>query len=174
MTTVMRPVRRSAASITPILEHLLEFKPASVLDVGAGYGTWGFLLRSELDEFYGTVRIDGVEPNPAPVNLSPAVHAYNTLLTVDLFDPLAAGLQESYELVLLDGYLDRLSKPAGLKVLDRVLELAPRVVLTFPERSRWNGILADYIADHHPNLRWTDFSGRGEIRGELWRLTCDA
>lgn len=171
MTTVMRRPARSPANVTPLLERILSLNPERVLDVGAGYGEWAILLRAHASALR---QIDAVEPVELWGNFSPAPEVYDLYLTVDLTDPLAAGLQDSYDVVLMDGYLDRLAKPSGIKSLERALRLAPRVIVAFDGRSRWAGIIADFIADRAGDVFYEDFSGAGQIRGELWRPACDA
>jgi SAM-dependent methyltransferase len=56
------------ANLTPIGRYLRSYKPRSVLDIGIGFGKWGFLAREFLDVWEGRyrpdqwqVRIEGIE-----------------------------------------------------------------------------------------------------------------
>ncbi|MEO5617282.1 MAG: class I SAM-dependent methyltransferase, partial [Candidatus Eisenbacteria bacterium] len=46
--------------IPRVCDVLTAEKPASVLDVGAGYGKYGLLAR----EFGGAIRVDAIDANP--------------------------------------------------------------------------------------------------------------
>lgn len=54
--------------VTHCLNKIIQLQPKSVLDVGCGFGKWGYLCREYLDVFPGrpfkeqwTTRIDGIE-----------------------------------------------------------------------------------------------------------------
>lgn len=58
----------SIGHVRHVMRHIISTQPESVLDVGVGFGRWGFLCREMLDAFAGRVRkeqwkvrIDGVE-----------------------------------------------------------------------------------------------------------------
>lgn len=39
--------------LTQMLDHVVRIKPKRVLDIGIGYGKWGFLIREALDFMKG-------------------------------------------------------------------------------------------------------------------------
>lgn len=49
------------SNIPAIIEIAASVSPDSILDVGPGYGKYGFLMRERVDDFRGRVRIDAVE-----------------------------------------------------------------------------------------------------------------
>jgi tetratricopeptide (TPR) repeat protein len=58
----------SIGHVRHVMRHIISTQPESVLDVGIGFGRWGFLCREMLDAFGGRVRkeqwrtrIEGVE-----------------------------------------------------------------------------------------------------------------
>lgn len=58
----------SIGHVRHVMKHVLELRPSSILDVGVGFGRWGFLCREMLDVFserhspeQWKVRIEGIE-----------------------------------------------------------------------------------------------------------------
>ncbi|MBF0292598.1 MAG: tetratricopeptide repeat protein, partial [Nitrospinae bacterium] len=48
----------SIGHVRHVMRHIISTNPESVLDVGIGFGRWGFLCREMLDAFAGRVRKD--------------------------------------------------------------------------------------------------------------------
>ncbi len=152
--------------ISYCLAKILEFAPSSVLDLGAGFGTWGFLCRTYLDVFQGRVqpeswevRIDAIEFFE-PYIQAHQRHLYNTIYIGDIREKI----QEcgSYDLVIAGDVIEHLEKPEAEVLLDILYEKAQKVLMvniplgegwTHPEehgnpmelhRSQWS--TADFIA----------------------------
>ena len=58
----------TSVHLSHCLANIIRLEPRSILDVGCGFGTWGFLCRTYLDVFLERVqpedwqvRIDGIE-----------------------------------------------------------------------------------------------------------------
>lgn len=153
---------RNPQDVTPLLERIIELDPERTLDVGAGYGQWGYLLREHLDDFVGWRAIHGVEQDRVIANRSAATHVYDTYLTIDFPGPMTGALNPHYDLVLMDGFLERVPPAHGRRALERALELAPVVLVTLPLESDWIDRLSDF-GDCH------DFSGDASFRCELRR-----
>lgn len=148
---------RSPHNVTPILERIVALDPERVLDVGAGYGMWGMLLREHLDDFVGYRKIDGVEPDRVRANRSPAHQVYDLMLTVDFPGPMAGALADRYDLVLMDGYLDRLTPADGYQAIRTALKLAPLLLVSVRRSSDW----ADVLEEHGI---WMRFSSEEFLR----------
>lgn len=107
----------------------------SVLDIGIGFGKYGFLLREFLDvrvnrydkESWQT-RIDGIEIWPAYVN---KLHRY-------IYDRIYIGsvmkfsISRIYDLVIMSEVLEHLTKDDGLKLLNN-LSFNTALVITTPQ-----------------------------------------
>jgi hypothetical protein len=61
----------------PIVQELVRLAPASVLDVGAGYGKYGPLIREYVDDCQWRVQVDAIEGFADYVDRSPAYRAYD-------------------------------------------------------------------------------------------------
>jgi len=167
------------ANITPLLQRIIGLDPRSVLDIGAGYGKWGFLLREYLDDFLGERRIDGVEVHRPYVNRSPAPHIYDLLLTVEFPGPMSGALQEHYDLALMIDVLEHYTVEDGKRALDAALRLAPQVLICTPLDYPQGDVFGNQFERHLSEWRpedlvpfgaWSDFSEGRFTRGLLRRV----
>lgn len=156
------------ANVVPVLKQIEALGPTSILDVGAAFGLWGFLLRQHVDGFVYDIRIDGVEAERALLERAPAEELYDTLLAVDFLDPLSAGLNPTYSIVLMDGYLDRVAPDHGRRALNKALRIAATVVVTAAEPAT-DALLRDF-ANTRENLHVEGFSGGGFTRLLMWEV----
>jgi hypothetical protein len=118
--------------ISAIVGYAQALQPMSVLDVGTGMGTYGFLLRTHLEhlnlfEVDGATgklrdrkgwrrRIDGIEGFPAYIT---PVHeyAYDRLLLTDALSALATIEAQTYDLVLAIDIVEHFEKDDGRRLL---------------------------------------------------------
>lgn len=120
-------------AIPLILHHVEREQPQSILDVGVGFGKYGFLMREILEipfERYHKqqwkIRIDGVE---AFETYMTPVHdyVYDRIYygnVVELVDHLP-----SYDVVLLIDVLEHFSKDEGLYVIHKLLERTNKALI---------------------------------------------
>ncbi|MCX5758003.1 MAG: class I SAM-dependent methyltransferase, partial [Candidatus Hydrogenedentes bacterium] len=114
----------TSVHISHCIQHIIAINPSSVLDVGCGFGLWGFLCRMQLDVANGRVRpetwqarIDGIE------YFEPYIQAhqralYSSLCIGDIRE-LADEL-EPYDLMIAGDVLEHLDKGEGEVVRDRL------------------------------------------------------
>jgi hypothetical protein len=125
----------SHLSLTMVMEHVSQLRPARVLDIGAGYGKWGYLVREALDFIPGRlqpstwqVQIDGLEVFPTG---SPLVEwVYDRVLVGDALDMLDA--LHDYDLVILGDVIEHFTKADGLRLLRALLEHNTNVIVVTP------------------------------------------
>lgn len=133
-----------SSQISSILGFIERIDPASVLDVGAGMGQYGFLARTNLEnvELFDIdgavakqkpkeqwrVRIDGIEGCDFYVT---PVHeyCYDNMIIGDALKVLPTLEDNSYELVLAIDILEHFDKPEGLVFLSELKRIASRAVL---------------------------------------------
>lgn len=118
-------------NVSPLLELALAENPRCVLDVGAGYGKWGFLLREYLDDFRWAHQIDGVEPWKDYTRRSHADHFYDYLAT-GTFPECADDLSPGYDLILMVDVLEHYEPAAAIAALRKALDMAPAVLIATP------------------------------------------
>lgn len=109
--------------ITPVLKYIMRFNPDSILDVGSGFGKWGFLLREYLEAWQGRLypqwqkQIDAIEIWPDYTRLPWYRPVYNNIFLGDVLD--YTGLLPKYDLVLFMDVIEHLEKEQGLILLEK-------------------------------------------------------
>ncbi|SHH54867.1 glycosyltransferase [Virgibacillus chiguensis] len=111
-----------------IIDLVLLDQPASILDVGIGFGKYGVLLREALDIPYERyekkdwlVKIDGIEgfkPYQNPIHQ----YVYNEMYYDEVYTAISK-LQQNYDTVLLIDVLEHFEKAEGFKLLEDLLEI---------------------------------------------------
>lgn len=124
--------------VSKILDLIININPQAVLDVGTGFGKYGFLCREYLDIWEGkqdykkfTRRIDGIEVFPD--YLTP-VHAfvYDEVLIGNALD-VVESLKRSYDLALLIDVLEHFEKPDGIRLLKSLLGKTRFLAVSVPK-----------------------------------------
>ncbi|MFC1514973.1 class I SAM-dependent methyltransferase [Candidatus Omnitrophota bacterium] len=156
-------------TIIPVVEAAEQIKPSSVLDIGIGFGKWGFLLREYLEvskehDIYGeegrfkwTLKIDGIEVCEKYIkDLHRSI--YNNIFVGDAFN-LIDGLGQ-YDLVILGDVIEHFEKEKGRALVRKCVDKARKAVIIstptyFFNQRNWYG----NVAEKHKSL-WTesDFS----------------
>jgi hypothetical protein len=110
--------------IPHVLDVVAEVQPSSVLDVGAGYGKYGFLVR----EYMPVQRVDGLDVGP------PRYPAYDHFYTGDAreLERVLPPDAPVYDLALFIEVLEHLEKPDAYVLLDALTRRARRVLVTTP------------------------------------------
>jgi len=123
----------TAVHISHCLRYIVSQDPSSVLDVGLGFGMWGFLCRTYLDVFAGRVqpeawqvRIDGIE-FWAPYIQAHQRCLYDEIIMGDVRE-LAAEIEE-YDLIIAGDVIEHLEKDDGEIVLDALYGKARQALL---------------------------------------------
>jgi len=155
----------SKYTITPVLEAIEQINPKSVLDVGIGFGKWGFLLRESLEIFRGhnnpyahegklkwSLKIDGVE----------VFDRYITDVQRNIYDQIIIGdirflidRLNNYDLILLGDVIEHFTKAEGLALLRKCYDKCNMAVLIttpihfFPQKDKFANIF-----EMHKSL-WT-------------------
>jgi len=107
-----------------IVDLIHRESPATVLDVGAGYGKFGVLVR----EYSKAVRVDAVDVNP------PRYPVYDHVYLGDLrnLETLLPPDAPRYDLTLFVDVIEHLPKAEGWDVLDGLVRRSRRVLVATP------------------------------------------
>ncbi len=126
------------SQLNEIVELVVLTKPKSILDVGIGFGTYGFLAREYLELWDGRgeygdwkIRIDGIE----------VFKKYITPVHDFIYDQVHIGdaikilptLKTSYDLVLIIDVLEHFNYQNGIKLLEECKEHARNIILSTPK-----------------------------------------
>jgi hypothetical protein len=107
-----------------VLQVIGDERPATLLDVGAGFGKYGCLAR----EYAEPTRVDAVDV------VAPRLPGYDHVYLGDLREltrvlPLDA---PRYDLALFVDVIEHFEKPEGHRLLSELLQRARRVLVTTP------------------------------------------
>jgi tetratricopeptide (TPR) repeat protein len=133
----------TSVHISECLHHIITLSPKSVLDIGCGFGLWGFLCREHLDVAKErvqpntwNVRIDGIEL------FEPYIQTHQRALYSNI---RIADVREAvrdigeYELIIAGDVIEHLHKDDALTVLDALYAKATRAFLVnIPIGSGWD------------------------------------
>lgn len=149
----------TSVHISHCLGLIIALNPKSVLDVGCGFGMWGFLCRTYLDVMYERVqpsewqvRIDGLE------SFEPYIQdhhraLYSSILIADI--RAVAATLDSYELIIAGDVIEHLDKHDGELVLEHLYDRAEKALLVnIPLGEGWD----------HPMRH----DNPGELHRSLW------
>ncbi len=152
----------SSIHLTQCLAKIRALRPKSVLDVGCGFGLWGFLCRMHLDVWDGRIhpgqwrtRIDGIEL------FEPYIQAhqralYSNLILADVRD--VADTLDDYELIIAGDVIEHLEKKEGEAVLEKLYARATRALLiNIPIGPGWD----------HPE----QYGNPGELHRSQWECS---
>ncbi len=125
-------------AIPLVLGLVRQLQPASILDVGVGFGKWGHLFREYTDiaaserdparypKSGWKVRIEGIEAFPAYI--TPAHQYFYDQLHVGPAEQLVP-LLGRFELIFLGDVIEHLSKECGEQLLRTVVDRADKAVI---------------------------------------------
>ena len=107
--------------ITPIVTLIRMLNPSSVLDVGAGFGKWGFLCREYLEVWNDRVKkdewelqVDGIEIFPEYHNvIQPYIYDHIYYQDARKFKP-----KKQYDLVIACDVIEHMPKKDGLDLVN--------------------------------------------------------
>jgi hypothetical protein len=112
-----------------------KMRPNSVLDVGMGWGKWGFLIRGQLDccrngaqKQKWTKRIDAIEifePFITPLHH----YLYTNIYTIDFRDFQAP---TNYDLMIMGDSLEHVTKEEGKEFLQRAMQWSRNIIISVP------------------------------------------
>ncbi len=158
-----------SSQLSVILDWVQALAPRSVLDVGAGMGQYGFLLRNNL-ESVNLFRIEGNRAWQRPKSewrilidgiegfagyLTP-VHdwAYNHMMIGDALSLLGAIETGRYELAIGIDILEHLEKDRGMRLLAELRRVASRGALVSTPKTFLPQEVAANPYENHRSL-WT-------------------
>ncbi len=143
-----------------IVDLIARERPASVLDLGAGYGKYGVLTR----EYASPQRLDAVDANP------PRYPVYDHVYLGDLrqLDGVLPGDVPRYDLALLLDAIEHLEKAEAWALLDALLRRARRVLVATPWGFRPQEIAGQPYETHRSGWHPWEFGGRYRIHA--WRV----
>jgi hypothetical protein len=144
-----------------VLDVIARERPRNVLDVGAGYGKYGFLAR----EFGDAERVDAVDVTP-PRFASAYDHVW--LGDVAHLEQLLPAGTPRYDLALFIDVIEHFDKADAYRVLDDLVARARRVLVTTPWGFRRQEIPGMPYETHRSGWQPWDFTRYRVHRTQLF------
>lgn len=140
------------------MELVLSLQPKSALDVGTGFGKWGFLLREYLDAWHGRTqkadwraKIDGVEAFPGYISdLQMGIYDHIYQMPIELV--IKSRWLEDYELILMAEVLEHLDRKTGETVLRGLWDHCKHLIVTTPTYESGQGEIHSNPYEEHKSL----------------------
>lgn len=135
--------------IPHVLDCLAAERPATLLDVGAGFGKYGCLAR----EYADPRRVDALDVQ------APRLPCYDHVYLGDIraLDRVLPSDAPRYDLALLIDVIEHLEKPEGMALLQSLLGRARRVLITTPLGFRPQEIAGQPFETHRSGWYPWDF-----------------
>ena len=147
---------------------IAEIKPKTILDLGIGFGRWGFLCREILDVFQGRMiketwqaKIIGVEIFEG--YLGDAQQAiYEKIEVVDAITYLVGHQGDVFDLIIAGDILEHYPKELGHQLLDQVYRVASKAaIICVPIGNKYpqKACLGNPYEEHKSVWEATEFQG---------------
>lgn len=181
-----------SSQISSIVRFMESEQPASILDVGAGMGQYGFLARTNLEninlfEFLDektarkrsregwNIRIDCIEGFAEYIT---PVHeyAYNRILIGDALE-LLPQIDRKYELVMAIDILEHFDKETGRRFIDLLKQVCSGAILvSTPKDFVEQAVEANPLEDHRSHWNEEELKSEGFQQTlpneESWVVVC--
>lgn len=165
----------SIGHVRHVMRHIISTNPESVLDVGIGFGRWGFLCREMLDAFAGRVRkeqwkirIEGVEIFEAYLQ-DHQRYIYDKIHIGDA-KKIVPTLGE-YGVVIIGDMLEHLSKNDAWGLFGSAMDRARiGLILNIPIGEGWlrDGVSENTNEDH---LSWWTLAEFADFKPDTYLTT---
>jgi hypothetical protein len=144
--------------INEIIELISLTKPAKILDIGIGYGKYGFLSREYL-EIWGeeteynkrNIVIDGIEGHKEYIT-DTHNKIYNNIFLGNAIDVLP-GLRDKYDLILLIDVIEHFTYQEGQSLLQECLLKGENVIISTPKDIYFQGDVFNNPLEEH-KFQW--------------------
>ena len=124
--------------INEIMELIIYTQPKSILDIGVGFGKYGFLSREYLELFDGREKlwdwkivIDGIEIFKDYITQLHKL-VYNQIDIGNVTDILPA-LDKNYDLILLIDVIEHLNFEEGEKLIEMCQQHSKNIIISTPK-----------------------------------------
>jgi hypothetical protein len=128
--------------ISTILDWMQSLSIRTILDVGVGFGKYGFLAREYLDIRFGRekprtwqIEIYGLEPYKPFISGNPIIdYVYNNVFNIDAdtFLKEHSLCNVTWDLVFMCDVLEHMEKEESVRILNEFRKRAVNVIVTVP------------------------------------------
>jgi AdoMet dependent proline di-methyltransferase len=142
-----------------IVKHLTALNPKSILDIGAGAGKYGTLLRSALPD----CKIDAVEPTRDYIDRFDLRSIYNTVFELNIDQYLEIHPKNRYDVVIIGDMLEHVYRSKVVDYLDFLLYKNSWVLCIWPTNYPQDDFNGNGYECHRSNFKLKDLADKFEI-----------
>jgi len=152
--------------ISIIVWLIKSINPMKMLDVGIGFGKYGFLAREYLELWdernkYNDWKrqIDGIEGCPSYIT-SLQKTIYNKIYYMNVLHALAEldAKRITYDLIIMIDVLEHFDRETGLSVLKKLTKIGKNVVISTPKKvSNQGAVFNNPLEEHKHEYKPEDF-----------------
>ena len=149
-----------------VVEVVKEIKPESILDIGCGFGRYGFLFREALDVSFQNShsfaradwerKIDAVEVC-ADYITELQKYIYNRIFIGDIIKIIDEDILGNYDIIFMGDVIEHLNRASGWRLLDWAYANANKMVVIATPSFFMSGLENDEYAIHRSLWRPADF-----------------
>ena len=111
-----------------VCDLIWKYQPKSVLDIGPGFGRWGFIVREMMDVFKGRVHAEQWQTRISAIEIFPKyLQAHHRHIYDDIIVDCALaytckfeGITDVFDMVIAGDVLEHFDKSAGKQLIDAV------------------------------------------------------
>ncbi len=144
--------------VPSIVTWIKDHNPKSVLDVGAGYGKYGHLIREYVDTYPWMIYLEAIE-GFAPYSYRIGCNCYDAynVSTFEEYNP-----SRMFDMLLMIDIIEHYEKPDGFKALEKALSMSKTVLVSTPSHPAEQGAEYGNELERHKSS-WThdDFTQAG-------------
>ncbi|MGE5474207.1 MAG: class I SAM-dependent methyltransferase [Ignavibacteriales bacterium] len=125
--------------IPTIVQFMCSANPKSILDIGFGFGKYGFLAREYLEIWLNRyhssewqIKIDGIEIfEPYITDIQRCI--YNNIFIGEALTIMRAMSNETYDLIIATDILEHFEKVDGIQFLQECKRIAKKALISTPK-----------------------------------------
>lgn len=143
-----------------LTEHLIKINPKSVLDVGAGAGKHGKMVRELCPES----RIGGIEPTKVYIEDYKLREVYDELYEIDLMSYCNERAGDRHDVVIFGDVLEHFFRSQAIDYLDYFLYRAQWVVAIWPSQMPQDAWEGNGYEIHKNNFSLLDLASKFDVQ----------
>jgi hypothetical protein len=143
-----------------LTEHLIKINPRSVLDVGAGAGKHGKMVR----ELCPMARIGAIEPTKIYIDEYKLKEVYDELYEMDLMSYCDKQASDRHDVVIFGDVLEHFFRSQAIDYLDYFLYRAQWVVAIWPSQMPQDAWEGNGYEIHKNNFSLLDLASRFDVQ----------
>lgn len=135
--------------ITPMVREIMRCRPKSILDIGIGFGKWGFLCREYLESWYDRtypnqweIKMDGIEIWKPFIEYLPWNKTiYDKIYMGDAYKIINE--LPHYDLIIAGDVVEHLTKDKGIELIKKCIKKSECLLVSVPLGNWLNNVILD-------------------------------